>query len=491
MQNHIEDKEIIKNDWLTRKDIKKLFWIIMAFACMFVIHFAPAVEGLELEAKSILAVFIWFMIITMSNSLNNFAVGLAAPLLIVILTGAKPSQAFSAFASDTFFLTIGAFTFAGVMTATPLGKRIALTITGLFRSNKISSIFCGLTLADVAINSFLPSVAETGLLLPIVTGFQKLTEGKDNNPEVKRINRGLMILICGFMPLVTGLLILTAHLPNMLLVGFWEDAGIKVTFIDWLKMNLPLWGLIPITIIYVMIYYRLWKVEIPGAEEELPAMKQELGKITKPEIWSLICLACCFFLWITEDILHSIPTGMVSLILVVLLFLPFGHLKFSEVMPHVLWDVWVLLGGAISLGTSLSNSGAIEWLVNLFLVPLQDYLVGLPVILVLLLVALVTHIPRAGIVSAGAMGAMFIPLTISMAQQLGFQVLPFSLIITNCLSYAFFIPMSITAFFIAWGASGMTMLEGIKIGVPFTLICNVYVVVTLALWLPLVGYPLI
>ena len=51
MQNHIEDKEIIKNDWLTRKDIKKLFWIIMAFACMFVIHFSPAVEGLELEAK--------------------------------------------------------------------------------------------------------------------------------------------------------------------------------------------------------------------------------------------------------------------------------------------------------------------------------------------------------------------------------------------------------------------------------------------------------
>lgn len=124
-------------------------------------------------------------------------------------------------------------------------------------------------------------------------------------------------------------------------------------------MNLPLWGLIPITIIYVMIYYRLWKVELPGAEEELPAMKKELGKITKPEIWSLICLALCFFLWITEDILHSIPTGMVSLILVMLLFLPFGHLKFNEVMPHVLWDVWVLLGGAISLGTALSNSGAI------------------------------------------------------------------------------------------------------------------------------------
>lgn len=141
MQSQIKQEGVIENGWLTQKDIKKLFWIVIAFVCMLVIHFAPAVEGLESEAKSILAVFVWFMIITMSNSLNNFAVGLAAPLLIVILTGMKPAQAFSAFASDTFFLTIGAFTFAGVMTATPLGKRIALTITGLFRSNKISSIF--------------------------------------------------------------------------------------------------------------------------------------------------------------------------------------------------------------------------------------------------------------------------------------------------------------------------------------------------------------
>lgn len=483
--------QISTQPWLEKEECQKLFLFVISVIVLLCIHFAPNIEGLEPEAKSILGVFVWFMIVTMSNSLNNFAVGLAAPLLVVILTGMKPAQAFNAFASDTFFLTIGAFTFAGVMTATPLGKRIALGITSLFRSSKISKIFTGLTMADVAINSFLPSVAETGLLLPIVKGFQGLMAGKEADPNVQRINKGLMMLICGFMPLVTGLLILTAHLPNMLLVGFLEDRGIAVSFLDWFKLNLPLWGLIPLTIIYIMVYYRLWGLEIPNAEKELPEMKKSLGPITRAEIWALCCLGVCFVLWVTEGSLHQIKTGMVALILVVLLFMPFGKLKFSTVMPHILWDVWIMLGGAISLGTELSNSGAIEWLIGLLLTPLQAHLLGLPIILVLLLVALVTHIPRAGIVSAGAMGAMFIPLTITMAQQLGFQILPFSLIITNCLSYAFFLPMSITAFFIAWGASGMSMWEGIKLGVPFTLLCNIYVVVTLALWLPLIGYPLI
>lgn len=472
-------------------DKKQLFGLILGFVVMLAVHFAPTMSGLTPKGQSVLGVFLWFMIIMIFNSLHRFVVGLASPMFVVLLTDYKIPEAFSAFTGKAFFLAIGAFVFAGIMMGTPLGKRIAIGITDLFRSVKVPKILLGLSIADFGISGFLPTVAETGLLLPLAKGFSSLTEGKEHLPEVKRINKGLFLLICGLMPLFTSMLILTAHFPNILMAGFMEEAeGIYITWMDWLKLNIPLWGLMPVAFIYTISYFKLWKVEIPGAADELPKMKADLGKITWPEKWAMGCLAIAMFLWITEKSLHNINTGMTALILILLVFLPFSKIKFSQISPHVMWDVWVLLGGAISMGTALYKSGAVEWLVDLILAPMGDLIYTLPPILVLVLVVIGTQIARAGIVSAAAMGAMFIPLTMSLAPELGFNVLPFTLIVVNCLSYSFFLPMSITAFFIAWGASDMSMGEVIKFGAPLSIICNIYTILTMSVWLPLMGYPL-
>ncbi len=476
--------------WLDKKGARDLAWLAVAFIVLLSVHFAPPWGDLSAQGKSIIGVFFWFLIVAISGSANRITLGLTTPLLIVVFCGAKPAVAFQAFASDTFFLIIGTFVFAAVMTVTPLGARIALTLTSLFRSSKISRIFSGLTLGDLAINTFLPSVAETGLLLPIVTSFQGLTKGHEDDPEVKRINESMMLLICGVIPLLTGLLLLTAHLPNMLLAGYLEGEGFKLTFLDWFVMNAPLWLLLPAAIFIFVKIYKLKDVELPDADTVIPRMKEELGPITKSETWSLFCVSVCLFLWLTQGTLHNIQSGMVSLILVFLLFLPFGQLKFQDVMPAVLWDTWILLGGAISLGTCMSSFGAVDWLVNIVLSPVTGGLIGLPAIAILFIVVFALHIPRAGIVSAGAMGAMFVPVVISLSSTLGFNVVPFTLIVINCLSYAFFLPMSTTAYFIAWGASGVSMKKAVGIGSLISFVCNVWCIVLLYLWLPIVGYPL-
>lgn len=475
---------------LTPEEKKKCISLLIATAIMLVFHYGPAIPGLEPNGQSILGIFFWFMIVLITNSLHGFVVGFASPVLIVILTDLKIGEAFSAFTGDAFFLAIGAFTFAAIMLATPLGKRITVWITDLFRSVKVPKIFFGLSAADFAISGFLPTVAETGLMLPLAKGFSSLTKDKEHLSEVQRMNKGLFLLIVGLMPLFTSVIILTAHFPNILWAGYMGEIGHTITWTDWLVLNLPLWGLMPVVFIYTVSYYKLWKVEIPGAADEMPRLKQQLGKITWPEKWALIALGICLFLWITEKYLHNIGTGMVALILLVLIFLPFSKIKFKEISPHIMWDVWILLGGAISLGTALFKSGAVDWMVRLILKPVEHVIIGLPAILILIVVVFVIQIPRAGIVSAAAMGAMFIPLTMSLGPELGFNVLPFSLIVTNCLSYAFLLPMSITAFFIAWGASGISMGEVIKFGIPLTIICNVYTIITMAIWLPLIGYPL-
>jgi len=478
-----EDKEGIQQR-------RRVTALIAAFLLLFGLHFAPPLAGLKPQGQTVLGVFLWFIVCMVFDALPKAVIGLGAPMLVVVLARFKIADAFSAFTGNEFFLAAGAFVYAAIMMGTPLGRRIALGITNALRSTRATRILLGLSLSDVAIGGVLPTVSETALFLPIAQGVTSLMRGKEDLPESRRIRTALLLTITGLVPLFTGPLILTSHFPNIMLVGNLADTQhIYLSWADWFLLNLPLWGLLPILYFYVVRYFRLSGLEIPGADVELPKMKKELGRITWPEIWALACLSLGLFLWITEGTLHSVKTGMVALIVVMLAFLPFGRLNFDQISRYIMWDVWVLLGGAISLGDVLYKSGVAGWLSGFVVNPLKAA-GALPPLVVLVILVFGFHIARAGIVSAVATGAVFIPLTIGIAKQLGFSVLPFALITINCLSYAFFLPISITAFLIAWGASGTSGWEAIKFGVPLSIIANLYVIFVQSGWLALLGYPL-
>lgn len=470
------------------KPRKALVGLAIAFAFLLLLHFGPALPGLKPNAQSALGVFLWFIVCMVTDALPKAIVGFASPMLLVIFSGLKPAVAFKSFSTDVFFLGGGAFVIAGIMMGTPLGRRVALTLVTVLKSNKVTKIQTGLGLADVAVGSVLPTVSETALFLPVTKAIGTLMKGREHLPEVKRINTALLLQTPGLTPLFTGTLILTSHFPNIMLAGqLKETHGIYISWLDWLWLNLPLWGLLPIMFIYVFSYFKLWRLEIPGAEEEIPKLRDQLGRISWPEIWGLICIGLGLLLWITESF-HKIKSGTVALITATLLFMPWGKIRFEHVNKHIMWDTWVLLGGALSLGTVLYDVGVVKWLSGFIVEPVKA--LGLPTFAMMVVLAFAMHIARAGIVSALAMGAAFIPLLTGMAKSFDLNVLPFTLVLTNCLSYAFFLPISITAFLIAWGASGASGWTAIRFGVGLSVIANLYVLFVQTAWLSLIGHPL-
>lgn len=467
----------------------KIIGIVVAFLLLAVFHFGPTISGLKPQAQSILGVFIWFIVVMVTDALPGGIVGLATPLLMVVLGDQKIPNAFKAFSSSVFFLGAGAFVIAGIMMGTPLGKRIAITIVTKMKSARVTRILLGLGLADIAVGGVMPTVSESALFLPVAKSIGNLMRGREDLPEAKRINTALLLQTPGLTPLFTGTLILTSHFPNIILAGALKDAvGIQITWAKWFWLNLPLWGLIPIMFLYVYWYFDLWKLDIPGADVEIPKMKAELGRITWPEIYGLICVAIGLFLWITENTLHKIDSGMTALLVAGLLFMPWGGIGFKHVNKNVMWDTLMLLGGSISLGLVLYDVGVVKWLADMIVGPIKGW--NLSPIPMLFVLVFAMHIARAGVVSAVAMGAAFVPLTIGMAKTLGVNVLPFTLVTINCLSYAFLLPISITAFLIAWAASGASGWTAVRFGVPLTVISNVYVILVQTGWLALIGYPL-
>lgn len=463
--------------------------LVLAFAILFFFHWGQPIAGLKPQAQTVVGIFAWFITVMVTDAMNKLVVGLTTPLLLVVLGGYKVPEGFKAFSSGVFFLGAGAFIFAGLMMGTPLGRRIAIGITAAMRSTRVTRIMAGLAGADIGIGGVLPAVSETALFLPVVKGINTLMKAKEHLPETRRIQTALLYAIAGLFPPFTGPLILTSHFPNIMLVGHLAaNEKITISWMQWFWLNLPLWGLLPILWVYVVWWFKLKGLDIPGADVELPKMKREMGKITWPEIWGASCISLGLILWVTEGALHKISTEMVAVVVVLLLFLPWGGIKYKMIAPHVLWDTLFLLGGAISLGDALSSSGAVKWMADGIVAPLKG--AGLSLIPLLLILVFGLHIARAGVLSAVAMGATFIPVTVGLAKSLGLSVMPFSLVVINSLTYAFLLPISALAFMIAWGTTKTSGWEAVKFGVPLTVIANVYVVLVQTAWLSLIGYPM-
>jgi len=216
-------------------------------------------------------------------------------------------------------------------------------------------------------------------------------------------------------------------------------------------------------------------------------MRAELGPTTRPEISTLVAIAVGFALWTTEP-WHYTSTGMVAVIMVVVLFLPWTGITMADHGRHIMWQVLFLLGGAISMGNLLYDSGAVTWVARFLVEPIKASGLHSPVLLLVLAFAL--HVARAGVLSGGAVAAAFVPLTITLATSLHLNVLPFTLILTHALNFAVFVPISSAAVLITFEASGLRWGEMLRFGALISVIANVYLVITHSAWMSLLGHPL-
>ncbi|HQU16097.1 MAG: hypothetical protein B7Z66_08915 [Chromatiales bacterium 21-64-14] len=465
--------------------IRDLASLAAAFALLCVFRYLHPISGISAHGQAVFGVFLWFIVVMVTNCVPRAIVGLTSPLLLVLFAHIPVPQAFNAFNTNIFFLATGAFLIAAVMMATPLGKRMALGAASCMKSSRAHKVLTGLFLAEVAV-PILPVVNETALWLPICKGVESVASGDARNPqEAARFNTAVYYLIAGALPLFIGPLILTSNFPNLILVAALKSTmHIDVSWGQWFWLNLPLWGLLPLLLVYVIRHFRLDRIEMPGAEAGLAALRAELGPISWAEIWIVAVLAISVLLWFFAPI----KSGMTALLAAFLLFLPVGGIQFDDINRHMLWDVLILLGGAISLGTALYHSGIVQWASTLIAEPLKTSHLPLWALLTVLVFAF--HIPRAGIVSNVASATAFVPLAISLASTLHYNVLPFSLVLIDCMNYALFLPISVTAFLIAWSVSRTSAWEAIRFGVPLSVIANLYVLILEPLWLRAIGFPI-
>lgn len=457
-----------------------LSWIAFALILMFI----PLSKGLTLAGRATLAVTVWAIITWLTDSVPKAISGLAIPLLLII-SGAftKMPQAFSGYTNDTSFLVIGTFLFAAAMSCTGLDRRIALAMVG--KTSRVGSIIRGILLANFTSALFIPAtVARASTYFPVVEGLKDLFKG---HTEETKVRKAFAIVAVGFSASLGAPLFLTSHMPNVIVALTLNKIGaINLTYAKWFLMMWPMAGLGLVIYFWQKHYFKVDKIEVKGGAEAIGKEKASPGKIQPIELIILGCFALAVLLWITQP-LHNIPTGMVTLLALLVLFIP-GLLPigWKTLQGKTMWGTWLMLAGATSLASALSSTGVAK-LIASSAFKVIPHVNG---ILVLFMVMVVIQIFRLGIASSVAAVSLIAPILAALAPMLHLNPVPFVLSVAILDPFTFLIPVELASCVVAYGSEDFSFLDFFKAGAPVTLMAIAYVLLIMVPWWSLMGYPL-
>ncbi len=469
-----------------RKSKPALFGFFLAWTAFFLILFVmPTPEGLSTAGKATLAVVVWASIMWIFEAIPPGIAGILIPMLLV-LGGAveKFPQAASGFTTPVVFLCLAAFLFAAIMQAAGLDKRIALSLLHTVRTKTVNGVIWAMFGANLLLSLIIPAAnARAATLLPVVNG---ITNMLGDTPEERNAKKAIVIQTLVYGSMISGMAIMTAHLPNLVLVGLFEsELALTLSYSDWFKLQWPYLGMFVLTQWWVQHYFKTRSIGIRGGAETVQAQYRELPRMSQSEWLILAIFAFIALMWVTED-WHEIKSHNSALIGLALIFTPglFGF-KWKELQDRTIWGTFLLLGGALSMSAAMGSSGLALWLSDI----IHPIATGHPWWMMLLILMIGTHIIRLGMLSNVAAITLLAPVLLAMAPKLGLHPVAFTMLIADTDTFAYILPTQITAAVIAYSSGTFTMADYAKVGWVSVLIAIAYGILIMAPWYAFMGIP--
>jgi len=460
-------------------------FVVAWIAFFAILWLMPVPAGLTVPGKAALAVVVWACIMWITEAIPVGISGMLIPMLLV-MSGAidKFPKAASGFTTPVVFLCLAAFIFAAVMQAAGLDRRIALTLLHKLKVKTVNGVIWAMFAANMLLSLIIPAAnARAATLLPVVNG---ITEMFGDTPEERAGKKAIVIQTLVYGSMISGMCIMTAHLPNLVLVGLFEtELAINLSYIDWFKLQWPYLGMFVITQWWVQRYFRTRNVGIHGGFASVQKQHEELPKSSQAEWLILAVFGLIAVLWVTES-WHGVKSHNAALIGLAILFAPglFG-LKWKELQDRTIWGTFLLLAGALSMSAAMGSTGLAQWLSDI-IHPLAH---GHAWWMILVILMAGTHVIRLGMLSNVAAITMLAPILLALAPKLGLHPVAFTMLVSDTDTFAYILPTQITAAVIAYSSGTFSMADYAKVGWVSVLIAIAYGVCVMAPWYAFMGIP--
>lgn len=490
---------IPENLRLIGKDPKR---VLIGFAAGWILFFLiwlvlPRPQGLSADGMAVLAIVVWASIMWVSEALPVGITGISIPTLLVLTHAipwdkGKPPMAtvFSGFTNHVVWLCLFAFFVGAIMQLLKMDRRIALGILDKIKASSVGRVIWGMFGVNIVLAFLIPAAnARAATLLPVVKGITNLL---GDTPEEQEAKKAIVIQSLVYGCMICGVFIMTAHLPNLIMVGIFGSHGFpNLNYVNWAVLQFPYLGMFVLTQWWVRYHFKTASIKIAGGHTEIRKQYRELGKMSRAE-WILMIIfagvALLFAMGKGSPIypLHNYQLGIIGLIGILILFIPgLFPFKWKEVQDRTIWGTFLLLGGALTMTAAMSKSGLAAWLADL----IHGGVVGLPWWGIVLALMFGTHVIRIGMLSNVAAVAMLAPVVFAMAPKVGLHPVAFTLLVCDTDTYAYLLPTQITAAVIAYGTETFSTGDYAKAGWVCILIAMAYGLLVMAPWYALLGLP--
>jgi solute carrier family 13 (sodium-dependent dicarboxylate transporter), member 2/3/5 len=437
-------------------------------------------------------VMVWACLMWIFECVPVGVSGVLIPMLLVMTGGAAPfPKAASGFTTPVLFLCLAAFLFAAIMQAAGLDRRIALVLLHRLKATTVNGVIWSMFAVNLVLSLIIPAAnARAATLLPVING---ITDFFGDTEEERNGKKAIVIQTLVYGSMISGMCILTAHLPNFVLVSLFEkQLKLQLSYVDWFIMQWPYLGMFVITQWWVQHYFKTRGIGIQGGLKTVEKQREQLPRMTASEwliisVFALIALMWMFESVIVKNWVSALRSHNAALIGLALLFIPgLFRFKWQEIQNRTIWGTLLLLAGALSLSGAMADSGLAAYLAE----RLHPVSAGQSWWWILLVFMVGTHVMRLGMLSNIAAITMIAPILISLAPKLGLHPVAFTMLVADTDTFAYILPTQITAAVIAYSSGTFTASEYAKVGVVSVLIAIAYGICVMAPWYAFIGVPL-
>jgi len=456
---------------------KKVVFILLALSAMLsMIYLTPDMAGLSYKGKVALGVGIFAIIVWITQALDDAQSGFLIIAFLVLFGAGKMGEALIGYSSTGVWIVVLGMIMAACMGDSGLSKRLALVVVSKI-GKSATNLYWAISLVTLIMTFFIPSLAaKTLLVLPIVTSMG-LAFGAEKGGS--SLVKGLIyiVTIAGTMYCMG---IMTSHAANPISVSLLKNAtGIEVGWMEWFKIGMPPALLMGLIATYIII--KLFPPDIKDISAGHDVMKKQLnamGKMSSKEIYALVVFLSTLFLWATDK-LHGLNTALVALLAVTAMIAPVPTqlMTWKEAERKVPWNVFIVYGAGLSMGSLLVKTGAAAWLASTFFHPLLNLDVRLQVVIFIWLM-LTLQVLFTG---AGPKTTALTPVVIAHAIAIatlpanaGMQVTSFVILISMNMLHQYLLPVSNLPNIIGLATGEITANELIRVGAIMSLFGAVF-----------------
>jgi solute carrier family 13 (sodium-dependent dicarboxylate transporter), member 2/3/5 len=445
-------------------------------------------------AHRMAALLIGVVILWVSEALPiQFTAMLIAPLLVAFGI-ASPTQAFAPYADPLLFLFYASFFLAEAMSRHGLDRRMAhALIFAPVIAGHAGRTRAAIMTMGALMSMWMSNTTATAIALPILMGaYAGMAQGE-------RAVRGGLLGVA-YACSVGGMGTPVGTPPNMITVRMLEKAGVHLSFLDWMKIGVPV-ALVMLLLSH-LVTGRLYPASAAGlATSALPdSERADLSAWSRPQRLTLVVFVVMVVAWVLPELLEQLgapfgatllkrlPASTAGLAAATLLFLLRERPRGPAILPwsaarNADWGIIMLFGGGISLGTQMFETGLAESIGRGFVA-----VAGTLDVWSLTALAIVITIMMSEVSSNTATANMLLPIVLGIATEMHVSPIPPALGVGLGATCGFMLPVATGPNALVYGTGKLRVADMIKSGVVFDVVCAVALLLMLWVLCPLYGW---